>query len=41
MCSALAAGLTLKLIVSFETSILDNYNDEMVIHYDKEGKKLS
>lgn len=39
MTGAIAAGLAMKLIVTFETSSLENYHDKMLIVSDNDFKK--
>lgn len=35
----IAAGLSMKLLVTFEASLLDDYHDKFIVQYEKDGSK--
>lgn len=39
MAGKIAAGLSMKLLVTFEAGVLDDFHDKFVVQYEKEGQK--
>ena len=37
MAGKIAAGLSMKLLVTFEAGVLDDFHDKFIVQYEKEG----